>query len=88
MYVKFISDIKSDILILSLIMGFNENGEECSVIIKFGFGMRLLVWRQYQLFIISQLWSYPEPFGHPLTVPCPRLRWVVTFSYPSPFGSY
>ena len=37
------SDIKSDILILSLIMSFNENGEECSVIFKFGFGIRLFV---------------------------------------------
>ena len=41
MYVKFISDVKSDIQIFSLIMSFNENGEECSVIIKYGFGMRL-----------------------------------------------
>ena len=70
MYVKFISDIKSDILILSLITGFNENGEECSVIIKFGFGMRLLVWRQYQLFITSQLCSYPGTIRTP--VDCSR----------------
>ena len=35
------SDTKSDIMIMLPIMGFNENGEKCSVIIKFGFGIRL-----------------------------------------------
>ena len=59
----------------------------CGEIIQFRCRIRLFVLhvRQYQLFSVSCDLTL-EQIGHPLIVHRPRLRWVVTFSYPSPFG--
>ena len=46
----------------------------------------------YTIFSVDT--NEPDSFDHTLeqfgllNIPGPRLRWVVTFSYPSPFGSY